>query len=143
MLVMYSCTVNILFSFLRKFLDTLPVINKVFRHVAITWTNIGGLLDVIVDGVLQASFKDIAKDEVIPESAMLFSGGRSSIFKNYNGYLFEVNLWDHVLPVDLLYLMARYKGNDRGNLASWKGFRRSSINYFQMISKNMKPEGNT
>ena len=121
----------------------MPLIDKNVRHVAITWTSVGGLLDVIVDGVLQASLKDFAKNKVVPAPTKVHAGGRGDNLNSYEGYLFEVNIWDHVLPVDLLYLMARYKGNDCGNLAAWKGFKPSSDQYFEKTPKNMKPQGNT
>ena len=135
-------TCTLFLSFLRTVIDTLPIIDRVVRHVAITWTNVGGVLEVIVDGVLQSSTKNIASSDVISGSSTFIAGGNPKHMRNFEGYLFEMNMWDRVLPVDLLYLIARYKGNDRGNVVTWKGFEKSSDSpYFSKSSTNMVPQG--
>jgi hypothetical protein len=119
----------------------LPIFDNLLHHVAITWTNVDGILELLIDGMFMGSWKGVAKEGIVQGSTDFIAGGSKNKMANFLGTLFEVNLWDHVLPVDLLYFMARYKGNDRGNVVNWKGFRPSEVKYLEKSSQNLAHQG--
>ena len=110
-------------------MDLIPIFDYQEHYVAITWTNQGGVLELIIDTVLQSRLTDIETNVTIPGQSRFLVGGSDVAQKNYAGYLNELNMWDTVLPVDLLNLMVKYAANDRGNVVAWKDFYKPSTSF--------------
>ena len=98
----------------------MPIFDDEPHHVAITWTSEGGVVEVIIDAILQSRFVDVATNDIIPPQSQFAVGGSLPENKNFVGSLKELNMWDEVLPLEMLYSIAASGGNDVGNVAAWK-----------------------
>ena len=97
--------------------------------MAITWTNEGGVLEVLIGRILQARVVNVEKSQTISGQNRFLVGGSDESYKNFLGAMFEVNLWDSVLDPSLIFMMFGYIGNDRGNVVASKNFTLFSPNH--------------
>ena len=102
----------------------MPIFDEQTHHVAITWTSDGGVVEVIIDAILRSRFVDVATSGTIPPQSRLAVGGSTPENKHFVGFLYELNMWDEILPLEMLSSIAASGGNDIGNVAAWKDFRK-------------------
>ena len=70
--------------------------------MTITWTNEGGVLEVIVDDVLLSRVLNVENATTISGQSRFLFGGNDVTLKNYVGSIGRFNVWDEVkniLPI--------------------------------------------
>ena len=84
------------------------------HYIVITWTNEGGVFELIIDGVLQSSVNGIETDGKISGQSRFIIGGNELEMKNAKLRLNSVNVWDQVSlvraftsPAHTMYLRSR------------------------------------
>jgi hypothetical protein len=70
--------------------DLIPVIDKAIHFFIMTWTNVGGVFQLIIDGVLQSTLSGIETNGKITGQSRFTVG---SIFGDY---FHNLNVWDKV-----------------------------------------------
>ena len=94
----------------------------------ITWTSNGGRWEFFLDGVHRSSIDNIGSGKLLQAQSVLVigqNGHRSSVSYSpdevLNGSLSRFNIWDRILPVELIVALAKDPGSDEGNIHSWRG----------------------
>lgn len=64
--------------------------------MTITWTNLGGVLEVIVDDVLLSRVLNVENATTISGQSRFLVGGNDVTLKNYIGIMGMLNVWDKV-----------------------------------------------
>ena len=64
--------------------------------MTITWTNLGGVLEVIVDDVLLSRVLNVENATTISGQSRFLAGGNDVALKNYIGKMGRLNVWDKV-----------------------------------------------
>ena len=64
--------------------------------MTITWTNQGGVLDVMVDDILLSRVLNVENATTISGQSRFLVGGNDVTLKNYVGNLGRLNVWDKV-----------------------------------------------
>ena len=89
----------------------MPPIIEGMHYIAITWTNGGGVFQLIIDGVLQSCVNGIETDGIISGQSRFIIGGNELEIKNVYAKLNNLNVWDQVSlvrssisPVYTMYL---------------------------------------
>ncbi|CAB4018222.1 Hypothetical predicted protein [Paramuricea clavata] len=89
-----------------------------------TWTNDGGVFELIIDGILQSSLTGIEADGIISARSRFIVGGSDVEKKNLEVVLHNLNVWDKVLWDEMLYMMTSQPGSDMGNFVAWRDFKK-------------------
>jgi hypothetical protein len=76
--------------------NLVPIFHGVRLHMVITWDNQEGVLEVTKDDVLQSRITNVEKNKTIPGQTRFMVGGSDVLQMNYNGDLWELNLWNEV-----------------------------------------------
>jgi hypothetical protein len=84
---------NLVFSF---HVDLIPIFDGNSHFVVLTWTNNAGVFELIIDGILQSSLTGIETDGTIAAQRRFIVGGSDFGYKNFVGFLHDVNVWDKV-----------------------------------------------
>lgn len=88
-------------------LDIPAIMDRENHFIAITWTNEGGVFELIIDGILQSSVTGIEKDGKISGQTRFIIGGNELEMKNLYVTLYNLNVWDKVGLVRLFFLLNR------------------------------------
>ena len=104
----------------RVEVNLVPIFANRQHHMVITWDNQDGVLEILKDDVLQSRVINVEKNQTIPGQSRLMVGGNDVLQMNYNGYLWEFNLWDKVLPRWWLRTFTSTPGNSKGNVVAWR-----------------------
>ena len=117
-------TVVSLFNF--RIIISTPLLDKHWHHVCITWTNNGGELKAVVDGVIKRADDGFQSGRVIEGGGVLIFGqdqdslgGGFDQSQSLVGLLSHVSMWNFVLHPLSLVSMATGVGTENGNVVSW------------------------
>lgn len=102
----------------------IPVNDGYWHHLGFTWSNRGGEWNVYIDGTHRCLKKLIKVGAIIPKGGTLVIGQKLTTLgfkpnKSFAGEISRLNLWDRALSGDEVEAMAKFPGNERGNLISW------------------------
>ena len=102
--------------------------------MCITWTNNGGELKAVVDGVIKRTDAGFQNGEVIKGGGVLIFGqdqdtlgGEFDQSHSFVGLMSHVNMWNFVLHPLSLVSMATGGGTEKGNVVSWGEVVRSPM----------------
>lgn len=76
--------------------DLVPIFDGRSHHVVITWTNVGGVLEVVIDKTLQSKISDVEGNSQIAVQSRFLIGGNDMLDRNFFGHMNEFNVWDEV-----------------------------------------------
>ena len=85
--------ITLLFSF---DVDLLPLFNGVHFIMVLTWTNNGGVFELLINGVLHSRIRDIETNGEITGQSRFIIGGSDVKSRNFAGYFHYFNVWDKV-----------------------------------------------
>ncbi|KAL9959751.1 hypothetical protein ACROYT_G033106 [Oculina patagonica] len=112
-----------------------PIVDDLWHHVCITWTNVDGKTQLFLDGVLKYDVSGYKVDITIPSGGILRIGQRQRDFGgnhnlkySYHGKLAKMNMWSTVLHGSAIVALLRSPGAENGDVISWKDIRTSLIN---------------
>jgi hypothetical protein len=94
--------ITLLFSF---DVDLLPLFNGVHFIMVLTWTNNGGVFELLINGVLHSRIRDIEANGEITGQNRFIIGGSDVKSRNFAGYFHYFNVWD---KVGLRYIINSY-----------------------------------
>jgi hypothetical protein len=70
--------------------DLLPFNDYLVHFFIITWTNVGGVFQLIIDGILQSTLLGIETNGKISGQGRFITGS------NHIDYIHNMNIWDEV-----------------------------------------------
>ena len=77
-------------------MDLVPAFNNYPQEMIVTWSNDGGVFELIIDGILQSRVVNIATNGQITGQNRFIVGGSDVENMNYDGYMYNFNVWDKV-----------------------------------------------
>ncbi|KAL9959753.1 hypothetical protein ACROYT_G033108 [Oculina patagonica] len=112
-----------------------PIVDDLWHHMCITWTNVDGKTQLFLDGVLKYDVSGFNVDVIIPSGGILrigqmqttLGGGHSPQY-SYQGKLAKMNMWSSVLDGSAIVALLRNPGAENGDVISWKDIRTALIN---------------
>ncbi|XP_031556619.1 sushi, von Willebrand factor type A, EGF and pentraxin domain-containing protein 1-like [Actinia tenebrosa] len=104
-----------------------------WHHLAMTWTNVQGQVSVYIDGIPKVTVLSVATNNVIQANGIVAIGndqdsyGGGFVAKDaLCGSISRVNIWNTVLPRDVITSLAGKCGNEAGTAVAWKDFRKGA-----------------
>ena len=64
--------------------------------MVVTWTNKGGIFELMIDGVLQSRVTNVESNGKITGQSRFLLGGFDGESRNFVGYINSFNVWDKV-----------------------------------------------
>jgi hypothetical protein len=98
--------------------------------MAITWDNADGKWEFYLDSVHRFSIDNFRTGQIVPSNSLIIIGQEQDEFSGgfspdqaLQGSLSRLNIWDTVLPVEVVVSFAKDPGYDNGNVLSWSFLR--------------------
>ncbi|CAB4018200.1 Hypothetical predicted protein [Paramuricea clavata] len=98
--------------------------------MAITWDNADGKWEFYLDSVHRFSIDNFRTGQIVPNNSLIIIGQEQDEFSGgfspdqaLQGCLSRLNIWDTVLPVEVVVSFAKDPGYDNGNVLSWSFLR--------------------
>ncbi len=100
--------------------------------MAITWDNTDGKWEFYLNGVHRSSIDNFQTGQVIRRNSFVTIGQEQDAYQGgfsadqaLQGSLSRLNIWNRVLAVELIVMLAKDPGYDNGNTLSWSYIRSS------------------
>ncbi len=106
-----------------------PLLENVWHHICVSWENVGGLWDVIVNGAVVAHGSDWRKTVSVRPGKLIVGqnqavyGGEFSLSESFTGKVASFNIWNTKMANSEIMEMARSCSQELGNVIDWRMFR--------------------
>ena len=111
------------------------LVDDIWHHLSVTWTNVDGKVQWFLDGVLKYSVTGYQSSVTVPGGGVLRLGQRQTAFGGshdnnfpFQGMLTRINIWSTLLADSAIEALAKEPGPEIGNLVSWRDLRTSAFN---------------
>jgi hypothetical protein len=118
------------------------LIDGKWHHICATWENVNGSYKFYIDGIKQGNGGILQKGHVIQKGAVVL-GQEQDIYKggfvssqSLQGNLSSVNMWDRVLTVNEVSVLASKCPSGEGNVITWSDFKNKTSSGLQFICSN-------
>jgi len=100
-----------------------------WHHICTTWENTAGAWEFYIDGQLFDSGDGLSTGREIGSDSILILGQDQDDYgdgfeqeQSFNGQIYNVNMWNSVLPADEILHMSTDCADGVGNYLRWKDF---------------------
>lgn len=107
-----------------------PIVDELWHHLCITWSNEDGKSQVFLDGVLKKTMLGFRNNVMVPSGGILRIGQQQSVFggnhnpsQRYLGKFAHFNVWSFVLPNPVITALSQGPGTENGDVISWRNLR--------------------
>lgn len=111
----------------------------------ITWYNGFGNWDFYLDGTHRSSIEDFKTGNEISSGGVIVlgqeqdsAGGDFSSRQAFQGTLSRLNLWDKILPLEIIVSLAKDPGHENGNVVAWRDFREHLYGFQAIVPSSVK-----
>lgn len=107
----------------------LPINDGLWHHICVSWENIDGRWDFLVDGVLISYEGAWGKSQTISPGKLVVGqhqkeyGGRYLIEESFIGKIASFNMWDRKMNNNDLEKKSTSCNQELGNVIDWRMFR--------------------
>ena len=108
------------------------IIDDVWHHLCVTWTNVDGKTQWFMDGALRYAESGYQTNITIPGGGILRIGQKQIAFGGshhddfpFQGKFTRINIWRQVLADSVIEALAKRPGAEIGDLVSWRDLRTS------------------
>ena len=139
---------TILYLFIFSTFSSIPSIQSdgKWHHLAITWENVQGNVQLYIDGMLKATITGLAVGTSVAGNGKFVLGNDQDNYGGgfvlndaFHGSITRVNVWDIVLPAEVILSLASGCGNEVGTAVAWRDFRTTSGASYNGQAKKIEP----
>ena len=117
-----------------------PLVNNIWHHICVSWENVQGLWDVLVDGTVMAHGSDWGQTLsvrpgklVVGQSQEVYGGGFTA-GESFKGNVTSFNIWRTKMMNSVIKEKANSCSSDFGNVIDWRTFRHGSHGNVKILS---------
>lgn len=117
-----------------------PLVNNIWHHICVSWENVQGLWDVLVDGTVMAHGSDWGQTLsvrpgklVVGQSQGVYGGGFTA-GESFKGKVASLNIWSTKVTNSVIKEKANSCSYDLGNVIDWRTFRHGAHGNVKILS---------
>ena len=117
-----------------------PVNDNLWHHICVSWENVGGRWDVLVDGAPRAHGSawsqtvSLSPGKVVVGQAQEIYGGGFILKESFTGKIGSFNIWDTKMANSEIKEKAKSCSQELGNVIDWRMFRHGIHGNPELIS---------
>ena len=106
-----------------------PLVDNMWHHICVSWENVQGLWDVLVDGAVMAHGSDWGQTLSVRPGKLVFGqsqgvyGGGFTVGESFTGKVAYLNIWSTKMANNVIKDKAKSCSHDLGNVVDWRTFR--------------------
>ena len=106
-----------------------PLIDDIWHHICVSWENVEGLWNVIINGALIAKGSawrrtlNVRPGKLVVGQKQSFYGGVFASDDSFTGKVASFNIWNTKMANSEIMKMARSCSQAVGNVIDWRMFR--------------------
>ncbi|KAJ7383889.1 hypothetical protein OS493_025213 [Desmophyllum pertusum] len=110
-------------------LDMVPVNDNLWHHICVSWENVEGRWDVLVDGALRAHGSawrqtlSLSPGKVVVGQSQETYGGGFILKESFTGKIGSFNIWSTKMANNEIREKAKLCSQELGNVIDWRMFR--------------------
>ena len=135
----FHCKIIQLHLFLRL-IYMAPLVDNMWHHICVSWENVQGLWDVLVDGAVMAhggawgpTLRVRPGKLVVGQSQEIFGGG-FTVGESFTGKVASLNIWSTKMANSVIKEKAKSCSHELGNVVAWRTFRHGSHGSAEILS---------
>ena len=106
-----------------------PLVDNMWHHICVSWENVQGLWDVLVDGAVMAhggawsQTLSVRPGKLVVGQSQGVYGGGFTVGESFTGKVASLNIWSTKMANSVINEKAKSCIHDLGNVVDWRTFR--------------------
>lgn len=117
-----------------------PLVNNIWHHICVSWENVQGLWDVLVDGTVMAHGSDwgqtlsVRPGKLVVGLSQEVYGEGFTAGESFKGNIASLNIWSTKVTNSVIKEKANSCSYDLGNVIDWRTFRHGAHGNVKILS---------